>query len=507
MAVSQYDKEHLSTDQQGQIDAITKAAEAGSMDWGTAHSLAEGIRSKAAGGGYSGGAAGNEYNPLSGGNGIVGGNSGNTGSGSLNNTDWYGQFLSGIQSGADYDTLNSYYQNRVAKTAPGSQYEQYSGDDAMGFMQQYLSSMQQNDAMQQIKDAIAQIQNQNYSYGGSAWDSKLDELAQAAIDFNYNDWANSDQYKALADRYGYQGNLTMQDVLGQIASRTGGLASSYATTAAQQQYNDYMAQLESVARSQYSDEKNSMLDNATLAQNMSETEYQRYLNELSAKQSGQSEALNALFNLMGVQTDAANTAYNRQQSEDETAYNRGQTGKTDAQNRIYDYLVNQGGSVGDLDAELITTSGYTTAELNAMEAKYKENAAAAASKSSGGGSSGGGGSGSGSGSGSGTGGLSGKPTLTAAQTLAAINDGIINDTTKYAYEYYYGQSYAGDAEEDVAADAQISNRHGDSWIYIPGHGRFSYQEVENYISSGKIIETYDKSTNTYSYKWYTNKAD
>ncbi len=124
-------------------------------------------------------------------------------------------------------------------------------------------------------------------------DSKLDELAQAAIDFNYNDWTNSDQYKALADRYGYQGKLTMQDVLGQIASRTGGLASSYATTAAQQQYNDYMAQLESVARGQYADEKNSMLDNATLAQNMSETEYQRYLNELSAKQSGQSEALNA----------------------------------------------------------------------------------------------------------------------------------------------------------------------------------------------------------------------
>jgi hypothetical protein len=149
--------------------------------------------------------------------------------------------------------------------------------------------------------------------------------------------------------------------------------------------------------------------------------------------------------MMGIQTDAANNAYNRQQSEDEPS-TTGADRQGRRQNRNLRLLVNQGGSVGDLDAELITTSGYTTAELNAMEAKYKENAAAAAAKSSGGGSSGGG---SGGGSGSGTGGLSRKPTLTAAQTLAAINAGIINDTTKYAYEYYYGQPYEGDGAEST----------------------------------------------------------
>ena len=54
-------------------------------------------------------------------------------------------------------------------------------------------------------------------------------------------------------------------------------------------------------------------------------------------------------------------------------------------------------------------------------------------------------------------------------------------------------------------DAQIGNRHGDSWIYIPGHGRFTYDEVENYVNSGKVIETYDSATNTYTYKWNGNK--
>ena len=51
---------------------------------------------------------------------------------------------------------------------------------------------------------------------------------------------------------------------------------------------------------------------------------------------------------------------------------------------------------------------------------------------------------------------------------------------------------------DSGSDAQIGNRHGDSWIYIPGHGRFTYDEVENYVNSGKVIETYDSATNTYS---------
>lgn len=34
-----------------------------------------------------------------------------------------------------------------------------------------------------------------------------------------------------------------------------------------------------------------------------------------------------------------------------------------------------------------------------------------------------------------------KPTLTAAQTLQALKSGVVNDATKAAYEYYYGQPY------------------------------------------------------------------
>lgn len=47
-----------------------------------------------------------------------------------------------------------------------------------------------------------------------------------------------------------------------------------------------------------------------------------------------------------------------------------------------------------------------------------------------------------------------KPTLTAAQTLAALKDGVVNDATLKAYEYYYGQEWEGDDGEPVVEDAQ-----------------------------------------------------
>lgn len=109
----------------------------------------------------------------------------------------------------------------------------------------------------------------------------LNELAKQLISMNYDDWTKGSQYQALADRYGNNGRMSMQDVLGQVASRTGGLASSYATTAAQQQYNQYMAQLEEVARQMYSQDRSDLLDNANLYRNLANDEYDRYRDSLA----------------------------------------------------------------------------------------------------------------------------------------------------------------------------------------------------------------------------------
>lgn len=115
----------------------------------------------------------------------------------------------------------------------------------------------------------------------SAYMSKLNALANQLASMNYDDWTKGSQYQSLADRYGQNGKMSMQDVLGQIASRTGGLASSYATTAAQQQYNQYMAQLEEVARQMYSSERSDLMDTANLYRNLANDEYDRYRDSLS----------------------------------------------------------------------------------------------------------------------------------------------------------------------------------------------------------------------------------
>ncbi len=115
----------------------------------------------------------------------------------------------------------------------------------------------------------------------SQYMDQLNALARQLTSMNYDDWTKGNQYQALADRYGASGRMSMQDVLGQVASRTGGLASSYATTAAQQQYNQYMAQLEEVARQLYSQERGDLMDNASLYRNLANDEYDRYRDSLS----------------------------------------------------------------------------------------------------------------------------------------------------------------------------------------------------------------------------------
>ena len=103
--------------------------------------------------------------------------------------------------------------------------------------------------------------------------------------------------------------------------------------------------------------------------------------------------------------------------------------------------------------------------------------------------------------------------LAKAQTLAAGGDFSGYKALGYTDQeiaglksaYNKAQASARSGSGDSGSDAQIGNRHGDSWIYIPGHGRFTYDEVENYVNSGKVIETYDSATNTYTYKWNGNK--
>ena len=149
------------------------------------------------------------------------------------------------RNNTDVDWLQNLLNSRTAKATYNPGLNQYANDDFARNAQAYI-------------DALVQAQAPKWESG--VWDNTTDNIAKQLIGMNYADWTRGEQYQALADRYGIQGKMSMQDVLGQISSRTGGLASSYATTAAQQQYNEYMSQLEEVARQMYSGDRSDLLE-------------------------------------------------------------------------------------------------------------------------------------------------------------------------------------------------------------------------------------------------------
>lgn len=355
MAVSKYDKEHLSKSQQDEIQRVTDAAQSGSMTWSEAHNIAESIRSNA---GYSGGGDGSGYNKSSGSS----GGSRYT-SGSSNGVSWdggtdYSKLLGNAMNAGNTDVnwLQSLLNSRTAKATANSGLNKYADDDFAKNAQAYI-------------DSLTALQSPQYQ--GSAYDQTTKDLYDDLMRMNYADWTNSDQYQALADRYGVQGRMSMQDVLGQISGRTGGLASSYATTAAQQQYNDYMAQLEEVARQMYSGDRSDLMENAQLSQSLADLDYNRYLDSLNQFNTDRNYKYQ-------VDRDKISDSRYDQQYADSTAAST----KTDAQNRINAYLA-AGGKVSELDKALIAASGYTASELTAQEQYYAQQFAAANAASSG----------------------------------------------------------------------------------------------------------------------------
>lgn len=116
----------------------------------------------------------------------------------------------------------------------------------------------------------------------ATYKSQSDELQQklaAIAPFTY-DAASDPMYQQYAAQYERNGRRAMEDTLGQVASRTGGLASSYAAAVAQQQYQRYMTdldnivpQLEQIAYSRYRDAQSDARQEIATQRSLEQTEY------------------------------------------------------------------------------------------------------------------------------------------------------------------------------------------------------------------------------------------
>ena len=275
----------------------------------------------------------------------------------------------------------------------------------------------------------------------------------------------------------------------------------------------------------YAGERSDALENAKLAMNYSDRDYDRYLDELSQWGDNRSFAYKVLSDAIANSQYDQEWAYKLEQNE----LSSQRQAQADAQDRINNFIA-AGGSVANLDPSLIEASGYSPAELTAMETYYAQQAAAeaakAAGKSSGGSRSSGGSSG---GSGSSGSGSTGGDKWAGAEDWAARYG--LEAADNYIKEHYKDLGYSsqsaalagwnnhlleagglspdlsggGNEIPDAAADPEVTNRHADSWVTISGMGgRYTWQELYNMVERGEVIEVYNAENNTVTYRKNTS---
>lgn len=309
-----------------------------------------------------------------------------------------------------------------------------------------------------VNDILAQMSRTltnppEFNYQGSEWDAIREALAKQYVNQNYSDWTQGDEYAALRDRYTDMGRQAMQDTLGQVSSRTGGLASSYAGSAAQQAMNSYMAQLEPQARQQFASLMDTILGQWNTAGSMADLDYNRYVDKYGYDRQNWLDTADGLNTMYGAYTGQENQAYNRFRDDQNYALQQQQwntdqdwkakqweqslleyqdskdaDARKEAQDQI-NMILMSGGSLADIPADLIEQSGWGTATLTAAE-RTAQQAIADAKKT---------GRSSGSRSSSKT-----KPSLTYAQYTKRIEEAIKagrrpSDADIAGYEYYAGE--------------------------------------------------------------------
>ena len=231
----------------------------------------------------------------------------------------------------------------------------------------------------------------------SRYQSQIDDLTKQILNreaFSY-DPEKDPTYQQYKESYTRNGERAMQDTLGQVSARTGGLASSYAGSAAQQTYDNYMGaladkipELKQLAYSMYQDEGNTQRANLEMLVALEQGDYAKYADLLAQYNTDRSfdygvhrdnisdERYNNEWNYSVGRDQIADkryedeTAYNRETYKDETEYNRA---LAKAQ------TLAAGGDFSGYKA-----LGYTDQEIAGLKSAYNKAQASARSGKSGG---------------------------------------------------------------------------------------------------------------------------
>lgn len=218
----------------------------------------------------------------------------------------YGNYTGGDNGG-------SFYLDRLSPSS-------FDGGRAPTYENQYAGD---------IADLWEQQKNYgSYDYGEAApvynnrYDDTIQDLIQGILnreDFSY-DPATDPLYQNYRKQYTREGQRATADTLGAAAAASGGIPSSYATTAAAQAGNYYAAQmtdkipeLYQLAYNQYLNDYNMQLSDLGVVQGAEQSDYDKYLNELNQYNTDRAFDYNAWLDEYNMTKDQLQTAQGLEQ--------------------------------------------------------------------------------------------------------------------------------------------------------------------------------------------------
>ena len=199
---------------------------------------------------------------------------------------------------------STYDEKKKLQTTATSGYQGTSANT-----QQRLSTLQQGYApsqnVQNAQQQLTQVQAQRPAAYTSPYTQQLEGIYQQIVNrqpFKYD--MNGDMlYQNAKDQYVQGGRQAMMDTMGQAASLTGGYGNSYASTAGNQAYQQYLLQLNAMlpdfydrAAARYDQQGADLYNQYGLMQDRENAEYGRYQDSLAQWNTDYANAQSAYYN-------------------------------------------------------------------------------------------------------------------------------------------------------------------------------------------------------------------
>ena len=197
-------------------------------------------------------------------------------SGWLDRTDYSKILKKQMSSGASRGDVSDTLKKRISKASGTTGLSQYAYVDVYDQAIKYI-----------IESAYTGIERPQYK---NSYDDEISDLYRKLSNikkFSYNPYED-ELYEIYKQQYIREGNRAMEDLLGELSASTGGIASSYAVSAASQAQEEYNKKLTDIIPKLYNDAYEKYLDNISrqerelgILTDLADRDYERYLDSLN----------------------------------------------------------------------------------------------------------------------------------------------------------------------------------------------------------------------------------